>query len=209
MLLKKERVREDKKTRSRLSLFALFTFGLPPPPPPGLSLSLPLFLACCRKEEEPLSLRFLSLSFSTMHAVAVAEATTTMGGLELGGAQAAVPENKRGASKIASLRAAADLDGAADGGEEPCPASTSSSSHPADPTLETCCHEPPPIALNPLNSWLFFGEKALRLPIPPTNDIVVSLLIFGLSVFFRSVRAPRGKKNKCESSRGRWVPATF
>jgi hypothetical protein len=144
-----------------------------------------------------------------MHAVAAAEATTTIGGLELGGAKAAVPENKRGASKIASLRAAADLDGAADGGEEPCPASTSSSSHPADPTLETCCHEPPPIALNPLNSWLFFGEKALRLPIPPTNDIVVSLLIFGLSVFFRSVRAPRGKKNKCESSRGRWVPATF
>lgn len=211
MLLKKERVREDKKTRSRLSLFALFAFGLPPPPPSGLSLSLPLplFLACCRKEEEPLSLRFLSLSFSTMHAVAAAEATTTIGGLELGGAKAAVPENKRGASKIASLRAAADLDGAADGGEEPCPASTSSSSHPADPTLETCCHEPPPIALNPLNSWLFFGEKALRLPIPPTNDIVVSLLIFGLSVFFRSVRAPRGKKTNASRLAGGGFPQRF
>jgi len=45
MLLKKERVREDKKTRSWLSLFALFAFGLPPPPPPGLSLSLSLSLS--------------------------------------------------------------------------------------------------------------------------------------------------------------------
>ena len=59
------------------------------------------------------------------------------------------------------------------GGEEP--STCSSSSHPADPTLETCCHEPPPIALSPLNSFLFSGEKVLRLPIPPTNDIVVSL----------------------------------
>ena len=106
-----------------------------------------------------------------MHAVAAPEPTTT--GLELGGAKAAVVGEKKRPAKIASLRAADLDDSADDGGEEP--STCSSSSHPADPTLETCCHEPPPIALSPLNSFLFSGEKVLRLPIPPTNDIVVSL----------------------------------
>lgn len=125
-----------------------------------------------------------------MHAVAAPEPMTT--GLELGGAKAAavVAEKKRGKpSKIAS-RAAADLDDSAD--EEP-PCSTSSSSHPADPTLETCCHEPPPIALSPLNNFLFSGEKVLRLPIPPTNDIVVSSL-FGFFLFVS--RSPRKEKKR-------------
>ena len=173
----------EEKTPIHFSLFR------PPSPPPSgrsLSPSLLFFLWLgAEKRKNKKSLRFLTLSlFLTMHVVAASEPTTT--GLELGGAKAAVvPEKKRAAARIGS-RAAADLDSADDDEEPLC-----STSHPADPTLETCCHEPPPIALNPLNSWLFFGEKALRLPIPPTNDIVVSRSFFW---FFFVSRSPRKKK---------------
>lgn len=126
-----------------------------------------------------------------MNAIAAPEPMTVSGsGLELGGKAvvAAAPEKKR-PSKIASSRTAADLDDSAD--EEQQQQQPSSSSYPADPTLETCCHEPPPIALNPLNSFLFAGEKVLRLPIPPTNDIVVSSFC---RFFFGEFALPEEKK---------------
>lgn len=180
-----------------------------PPALRALSLSLLLLLSLLwpePKRRRTNSQPALFLFFPNMHAVAAPEPTTT--GLELGGAKAgAVVAEKKRPSKIASLRAAADLDDSAD--EEPC--STSSSQHPADPTLETCCHEPPPIALNPLNNWLFFGEKVLKLPIPPTNDIVVSLSFF-FGFFFRLFvsRSPRKKKNKtCEVSRAGGFSRSF
>lgn len=136
-----------------------------------------------------------------MNAVAAPEPTTTTtgnSGLNLSGKAAVVaaPEKNR-PSKIASSRAAADLDDSADEEQQV----SSSSPYAADPTLETCCHVPAPIALNPLNSFLFAGEKVLRLPIPPTNDIVVSVVL----LFFWSSRCPRKKKGHARC-RNRWLP---
>ncbi len=111
-----------------------------------------------------------------MHAVAAPE-TTAM----VGGAKAAVTERssrKTKNSRPSKIAAGDLLDDSAEDEEPSTSPLAASPPYPADPTLETCCHEPPPIALNPLNSWLLFGEKVLRLPIPATNDIVVSALFF-------------------------------
>lgn len=121
-----------------------------------------------------------------MNAVAVPEGMTTTSTLvpekqkvlglgKRGDASAAARKNKKAPVRIASRVVDDDDDSACDDVQHGPPPPLPSTSYPADPTLETCCHEPPPIALNPLNEFLFWGEKFTRLPIPPTNDIVVSL----------------------------------